>query len=232
MWLQGWISYSVVALLGLMVGSVELAQRYADTAARFLTWPAAWLYLVTNAFAAALALILVHTLNWSFGQTGNAVEIVQVLVAGCGAMALFRARLFTTASSSRGAVKFVRSPATLLEGLLLVSDRQARRTQARDRIRATQRMKFLTWTQAEELAHIVIIAMSIGGADEREFAKDFKALVKNPEGLSDELRVQLLSVAILKFAGPRVILDAIEHMKPPAAFPRKADRIRRLSSWP
>jgi hypothetical protein len=210
MWLQGPVGYGIVLLIGYVVGWVELGQRYSDTPVRVLSWPAAWLYLGTNAFAAGLGLMLVRAFHWTFGQTGTALEIVQVLAAGCGAMALFRTRLFTAAhSSQQGTVTLVWSPATLLEGILNISDRQARRAQARDRIRAAQKVTSMNWAEAEELASIILAAMGVGGDEQKEFAKDFRSLVKNPDGHPDELRVRLLGVAILKFAGPSVLLDAI-----------------------
>jgi hypothetical protein len=207
--LQGWAGYLAAATIGCVIGWIELGQRYSDRPVGVLAWPAAWLYLATNVAATQLALAVTRTFGWSFGQSGDAREVVQVLGSGLGAMLLFRTRLFTAAQADEA---FVWSPATLLEGTLKIADRQARREQARDRIQATQEMAKLTWKQAEELAPVVLAVMDMGGDEQKEFAKDFKALVKNPEGYPDTLRVQLLGVAILKFAGPKVLLEAIRQI--------------------
>jgi hypothetical protein len=218
MWLQGWAGYAVAGLIGCVVGWVELGQRYSDTPIRVLAWPAVWLYLTTNASAALLALALVRAFHWDFGQVGDARQVVQVFGSGVGAMTLFRTRLFTAAQAGDdGLVKLVWSPATLLEGVLKIADRQARREQASDRIQATQQMATLTWQDAEQLAPIVLAAMGTGGDEQEEFAKDFVSLQKNPEGYNEDLRVKLLGVAILKFAGPRVLLDGIRQIKAPAS---------------
>jgi hypothetical protein len=214
MWLQGWTGYGIAAFIGYVVGWVELGQRYSDTPMRVLRWPAAWLYLITNAVAALLGLVITRAFHWTFGQAGDALQIVQVLVSGLGAMALFRAKLFTAAQAADdGGVKLVWSPASLLEGILNIADRQARREQARDRIRATRQMAALTWAQAERLAPIVLAAMGTGSEEQKEFAKDFNALVKNPDGYSDDLRTRLLGLAVSKFAGPAVLRDAISEIK-------------------
>src|SRR5215475_5660212 len=86
-------SYISAALLGGLVGAIELATRYRDRPGALIELPSAWLYVVVNAGASAGALFLAHTFNWDFGSSSNdakAVATVQVLACGFGAMIIFR----------------------------------------------------------------------------------------------------------------------------------------------
>jgi hypothetical protein len=131
-----------------------MAQRYGDSPIGVLLWPPAWLYIGTNVVASVAALAIVRTLDWTFGfgqASPTARATVQVVVAGAGAMALFRSRLFTGAqrASAAGEVKFLWSPASVLEGILKIADREARKTQGGNRLRAARAVRAITWQQAK-----------------------------------------------------------------------------------
>jgi hypothetical protein len=156
--MQGWVGFLAAAGIGGILGWAEIAQRYSDTPIGVLLWPPAWLYIGTNVAASVAALAIVRSLDWTFGQTDLTTrETVQVLVAGFGAMALFRTRLFTAgqSASTDGDVRFLWSPATVLEGILRIADREARKTQGRKRLRAVRSLRRITWEQAKELPPIV-----------------------------------------------------------------------------
>jgi len=99
--LPDWIA---VAALGVLVGIGELVARYSDAPFRALLTTSAVIYVVINAAAAVGALFLIRAFGWEFGigsQQGQpssdvAVRITQVMVAGLGAMALFRSSLCIT----------------------------------------------------------------------------------------------------------------------------------------
>ena len=88
------MDYVAVVLIGGLVGAGELVARYRDAPLIALrAWSAA-LYVGLNAAASGVALGLIHAFGWNFGQTGASARWTQVLVAGFGAMALFRTSLF------------------------------------------------------------------------------------------------------------------------------------------
>jgi hypothetical protein len=96
-----WIA---VAALGGLVGLGELIARYKDAPFRAVLTLPAFLYVVINVVAAIGALFLIRAFGWEFGIGGQqdqppseiTVRITQVMVAGLGAMALFRSSLFIT----------------------------------------------------------------------------------------------------------------------------------------
>jgi hypothetical protein len=45
-----------------------------------------------------------------------------------------------------------------------------------------------------------------------EFARDVKALEKNPEGYSEDLCKVMLGIRIVRFAGTRVLQEAVAYM--------------------
>jgi hypothetical protein len=220
--MEGWAGFLVAAAIGGIVGWVEMAQRYSDAPSHVLLWPAAWLYIGANIAASLAALGLVRSLHWTFGQTDpTSRATIQVLVAGFGAMALFRSRLFTAAQpiATGSEVKFLWSPATLLEGMLKIADREARKTQGRSRLRAARTVSKLTWADVRKLPPIVLALMESDEFDTRaqeqaaEFARDVKACEKNPEGYSDDQRKLMLGVRIVRFAGARVLREAIAYLR-------------------
>jgi hypothetical protein len=131
---------------------------------------------------------------------------------------LFRSRFFTAAkpSAAAGEVRFVWSPATVLEGILRIADREARKVQGRERLHAAGSVRKLTWEQAKELPPIVLYIMASDADQEldvqraTEFGRDVKVLEKNPEGFTDEQRKLLLGVRIVRFAGARVLKEAVD----------------------
>lgn len=114
------LDYVAVALLGGLVGAGELSSRYRDAPGRALYTRPVLFYILLNIAASVIALALTHTFGWTFGASGKpgdaTVRWTQVLVAGIGAMALFRTSLFTVRAGDRdiavGPGSFSRSSAT------------------------------------------------------------------------------------------------------------------------
>jgi hypothetical protein len=140
--LTGASGYAWVALLGGFVGAIELAGRYRDDPMLSVRTPAGLIYLVVNMAASAAALGIVRTMGWNFGQDDLVPKnLVQISVAGLGAITLFRARLFNAAQPTDGGYgggdgsTFRWSPGGLLGRLLRVVDAQVDRAQAKKRVR-------------------------------------------------------------------------------------------------
>ena len=127
------VDYVVVTLLGAGVAVGELVTRYRDAPSSTLRSGPALLYTALNAAASLAALALVHVFGWQFGVSSSnpeAVRWTQVLVAGFGAMALFRSSLFIV---KVGGQDLGIGPGGVLQSLLAAADRGV------DRWRGTQR---------------------------------------------------------------------------------------------
>jgi len=207
MWLRGLAGYAIVAVIGAIVGWIELARRYGDRPFGLLTWPASWLYLVSNALAALLALLLVRVLQWDLGLESDAREILTVLASGFGAMVIFRSRVFTAATPQArdGHVEQLFAPARLFEEVLEIADRQASHKQTVERWELiTSAAKIPSWEEAKARAVLVLHSMP-RGQSRTALARNVRALNVNAQGFDDKLRVQLLGVAVIDAAGRQML---------------------------
>jgi len=94
------LDFVAVALLGALVGGGELVSRYRDAPKAALYTRPALVYLALNLAASILALAMIRGYGWTFNAVGASQRWTQVLVAGVGAMALFRTSLFTQLPTS------------------------------------------------------------------------------------------------------------------------------------
>src|SRR3954468_2703377 len=82
------------ALLGAVIGGAELVGRYQDKPASAVFSPSGMLYVITNASASTLALIVAEAMGWTFdlpdGTPAIGASVVQVMSAAVGSAALFR----------------------------------------------------------------------------------------------------------------------------------------------
>src|SRR5215208_2956419 len=95
-----WLEWTAAVLLGMFVGTGELISRYRDDPYRAIISLPAIVYLIVNGAASAGALALINAFDITFGfdpldpQTYAQWRVTSVLVAGFGAMAVFRSSLF------------------------------------------------------------------------------------------------------------------------------------------
>lgn len=78
-----------------LVGAAEIVARYRSEPLFALKRATAMVYILINIAAGVGALVLVRAFGWTFGQTEN-VDLWRSLVAGFGALAIFRSSLFVT----------------------------------------------------------------------------------------------------------------------------------------
>src|SRR5207249_7959686 len=106
----------------------ELVARYRDAPGSALRNAAAGLYLAINAAAAVAALGLVQAFNWTFGAGGGSeLRWTRVLVAGFGAMAIFRSSLFIVRAGEQDVGV---GPSGFLQVVLNATDRAVDRRRA------------------------------------------------------------------------------------------------------
>jgi hypothetical protein len=123
-------------LIGAAIGTGELISRYRDEPFEAILKKPSFLYIAVNAVASALAFLLIKTFDWKFGlpvpqdstaaqQTG--LDTIRVLVAGFGAMALFRSALFLAKVGDRDVSV---GPFVILQTVLNAADGQVDRQAA------------------------------------------------------------------------------------------------------
>ena len=130
--------FAIVAGIGALVGLGELVPRYRDAPASAIRTPAAVLYIGVNALASAIALLLTRQLGWEgTSDTNQQTRVLQILVAGFGAMALLRSSL---TSVKAGGEIVTAGPGNLLRTVLVAVDEAVDRNRARARSKAIRQI--------------------------------------------------------------------------------------------
>lgn len=201
--------YLLVGVLGALVGGAELAARYRDDPGRSLFRPAAIVYILVNVAGSLLALYAIRALEWDFGvERGPGRSLVQVLIAGVGAITLFRTKLFSAAV--RGETH-AWGPSRLLDLLLGVSDREIDRDQARTRSQVVAEvMAQVSFAKAYAVLPTYALGLLEGTSDEEqeELGRDVKALVEDTT-MDDASKAQALGIAVIRLTGPDLLRQAV-----------------------
>jgi len=208
--MSGWMGYVVVALLATLVSVGELTQRYRDKPFKAIRRPPAVLYALVNIAASMGALYAIRLFGWSFNiSPATAVPLVQVLVAGISALALFRLKLFT-ASAGKESISF--APTRLLEQLLDVADRQIDRGQATDRAALVQEFaEGLSFSRSAAALPAMALALleHVDAQQQKDLGDDVKTLIED-NAVDEDVKLRLLVTAILRVTGPDVVRTAID----------------------
>ena len=122
--------YVWVALFGAMIGASEIISRYRDAPAIALSAPPSIVYLCINIAASVGALALIEIFNWFAGPASIQTTTQRVLVAGFGAMAVFRSSLFMLRVGNQDVHI---GPVTFLESFLGAVDRGIDRVRGESR---------------------------------------------------------------------------------------------------
>ena len=118
------VDYAGVAAIGTAVGAGEIVARYTDAPLAALMSREGGGYLLLNTIAAVIALALVRSLEWSFGDP---VRLWQVVVSGLGAMTVLRSSVVAV---ERGGEKIEVGPAALMQSFLDTADSAISRARA------------------------------------------------------------------------------------------------------
>ena len=221
----------MTGLLGLGVGAGELISRYRDAPSRAILTAPAVVYMLVNAGAALAALALVRQFGWTFGAspTGNQIALTQILVAGFGAMALFRSALFVVRIGNQDVGV---GPNSFLQILLTAADSAVDRLMAQARAsEIKQIMNGISFEKANGALPTLCFALmqNLPGTEQARFAEQLVAL-KNAD-MTDHAKALSLGIAIINLVGKDVLEAAIVSLgdeirlspAPPAA-PAHADR--------
>jgi hypothetical protein len=202
------IDFATVAGIGALVGTGELVGRYRDAPARALSCAPAYAYIVVNIAAACAAYALARAFSWHFGAaSGEAARWTRVLVAGFGAMALFRSSLFIVRVHDQDVGI---GPSSLLKALLDAADRGV------DRVRGIQRateveqlLQGVTWERARtDLPALCLGLMQNSTLIEQDA---LAGAIRDIEAgdLDDDVRVLLVGLELLNLAGIGVLRGAV-----------------------
>ena len=207
------MDYVVVALLGALVGAGELIARYRDAPARAIHNFPAYFYVGLNAVASLAALKLIHIYGWTFGASAapGAVRWTQILVAGTGAMALFRTSLFTLHVGDKDVGV---GPIAFLQIFRDASDR------AVDRLRAKARsdqvatiMEGLSYAKASAgLPPYCLALMQNVPSDEQVNLTKALALLDQAQ-IDEAVKVRILDLQLMNVVGPSVLTAAVASLR-------------------
>jgi hypothetical protein len=206
-----YMDYVAVAVLGALVGMAELTSRYRDAPQSALrTFPGA-VYLALNLAASTLALALIRACGWTFGASGGSVRWTQVLVAGAGAMALFRTPLFTVRAGDR---EIDVGPGSLLQIFREAMDRSV------DRLRAGARgldvgklMAGIDYKKAYEglIPYCLALMQNVPNEEQQKMIQAVKLL--NNEQIEGSIKVRILGLHLMNVVGPSVLTAAVEALR-------------------
>jgi hypothetical protein len=202
--------YTIVAVIGGLLGLCELISRYRDEPALVIRSGAAIGYIFINVAAALIALLLLVifrvTFNVDPAQASNKLIVLRLLAAGLGAMAFFRSSLFTLKLGDKDVPL---GPGLVLQILLDVTDR------ATDRNRAGPRAVVITDIMADidfEKARLALPAYCFGlmqnvsGAEQTAIRQQVDGL-RQPE-ISPPIRSYLLGLLLMNVVGEKVLRAA------------------------
>lgn len=204
-----WVDYVVVVLLGSSVGFAELVSRYRDEPWKATASRSALAYVSVNAVAALAALVLVKIFGYAFGQTDpSKVRAMQVLVAGFGAIALFRTSLFVVRVDDKD---FGIGPMTVLQVLLTATDRDVDRRRAVERAEEVARaLRGLTFQQVcTALPRYALTLMQNVTEEERQRVLAAAEQIARSD-MEDVVKVNCLGLKLMDIVGHTVLLTAAE----------------------
>jgi hypothetical protein len=221
------IDYVAVVGIGALVGIGELVARYRDAPARALGNLAALVYVVLNSGAAAGALALAATFDWTFGASEpQAIRWTRVLVAGFGAMALFRSALFTVRVGKQDVGV---GPSTFLHVVLTAADRAVDRNRARARAEEVSKaMSGVDFDKAVEAlpAYCFALMQNTSNEEQRSLAADVAEL-RRADGMDDHARSLTLGLALMNIVGSSALVSAVRTLYEPDPVPAR----RREAGW-
>jgi hypothetical protein len=199
----------LTGLLGLGVGAGELISRYRDAPSRAIFTAPAVVYMLVNAGAALVALALIREFGWTFGASpeGNQIALTQILVAGFGAMALFRSALFVVRVGNQDVGV---GPNSFLQILLTACDSAVDRLMAQARAsEIKQIMNDISFEKASGALPTLCFALmqNLPSGEQARFAEQLVSL--KSADMSDHAKALSLGIAIINLVGRDVLESAI-----------------------
>jgi hypothetical protein len=202
------VDYAAAALIGGLVGLGELVARYRDAPGSALRNTAASLYIGINAAAAIAALGLIHAFGWTFGaEPGEALRWTRVLVAGFGAMAIFRSSLFIVRAGDQDVGV---GPSGFLQVMLNAADRAVDRRRAGVRAGEVSRaMDGVMFGKAAEALPSYCLALMQNASEEEKVALANQVNLLRDARMEDRAKSLALGLALMNVVGRGVLEAAV-----------------------
>lgn len=203
--------YVAVALLGLLVGGAELISRYRDAPQSALYTRPALLYVGLNVGASVLALALIQGYGWTFNATGASQRWTRILVAGVGAMALFRTSLFNVRAGDRDIGV---GPGSFLQIFREAADREVDRVRAHARCATVAKlMEGIDYNKAAEGLVPLCLALMQNVPDDEQ-SKLLKAVdLLTGDDIDDAIKVRILGLHLHNVVGSAVLTAAVDALR-------------------
>jgi hypothetical protein len=201
--------YLLVALLGALVGAVEIVSRYRDQPWSALWGTAAIAYMALNGGASCAALGLIRTFGAPFSPTdASQSALLEILAAGLAGTALLRASFFFVRVGDRDVGI---GPAALLQVLLFATDRDVDRKRA---VRRAQNVpKALEGLKYEEVRdalpqYCLILMQNVTRDEEHHLQRELES-IRASSG-DDATKAVALGMSLVNVVGQRVLESAAE----------------------
>lgn len=207
-------------LIGALVATGELTSRYKDDPVKAIFSVPAGVYVAINGLASVGALALAHVFGWHFGATDGRIRIIQVLVTGFGAIALFRTSLFNVTVEDQviGA-----GPSILLNVILTAVDRAVDRGRALDRSqKVTEIMKDISFDDsADSISLFCFELMQNALPADKDVITATISKLRDPlnKAVPDQVKSYIFGLSLLGLVGEKVLRDAIQRLYPPPTQP-------------
>jgi hypothetical protein len=207
----GWQAAIAGAIAG-FVGLAEIVSRYRSSPVFSMGRPAAWGYVFVNVVAGVLALYLVRAFGWTFGQTQN-VTLWRILVAGFGALALFRSSLFT---AKIGSTDVNVGPSVVLGAILDACDRAVDRQSAQNLIAkfGDEEVNGLNPAAVSTALPVLCLALmqNFAPSDQALLAAELNKVQQESE-LTADAKMRAVLIQLAKYLGPEVVENVLKKAK-------------------
>jgi hypothetical protein len=214
------VAYIAAVVIGILVGAIELASRYRDRPQALAGMAAAWVYVAVNAAAAGLALMAARTFGWTFGisENGHRIVVVQVLICGFGAMAIFRSAF---AQIRVGDQDTVIGPNAVLASLLAIVDREVDRKRGNSRsVDVSRIMRNVSFEKAKVAlpAYCLALLQNFPPDEQVKLNTAITSLAGSP--MSDALKSLNLGLLLMNIVGPELLDSAVQALRQEIAVPK------------
>lgn len=206
--------YLLAGLIGGLVGVAELVSRYKDSPAKAVRLLPAWIYVAINAGASALGLHLIVLFDWKFGVDASAPErvaAVRVLLAGFGAMALFRSSLLHVKVGDKDVGI---GPSQVLQIILGAADAALDRQRAAARADTVKKiMADVSFVKAQAAlpAFCIALMQSLPADDVDRLGTDVLKL-QSDTTLDAKVKALNLGLVLTRYVGEDVLRKAVDSL--------------------
>lgn len=205
-WLKSPGLYAPTAAIGGMVGFTELVSRYRDAPWRVAIMLPGVIFIGVNAAASVFALFL---MLWFRDQLHTPNDpVLQVILAGTGAMVVVRTKIFTLRQPSGSDIAV--GPAFILDTMLSAINREVDRRRAQKRIgrvvMRAARLRGYTYTDAMTFLTASLAAFQNLDAEvSKKLNDDLRQLVTDSalRALTEEVKFLIAGYSILTEFGER-----------------------------